>query len=79
MFFQLSLSSIQIEEQKETIRFELEGLDFRPDVEPELTDLIHAVRLFSIIVVFRNTESFTLKQKCLFINKMLYKHIKAQI
>ena len=33
----------QIAEQKETIRFELESLDFRPDVEPELTDLIHAV------------------------------------
>lgn len=38
-----NLKDAEIEEQKQTIQFELESLDFRPDVEPQLTDLIHAV------------------------------------
>ena len=42
---------IKIAEQKDTIRFELESLDFRPDVEPELTDLIHAVGNFTIFIL----------------------------
>ena len=33
----------QIEEQKMVVQFELENLEMRPDPEPILTDLIHAV------------------------------------
>ena len=33
----------QIEEQKMVVQFELENLEMRPDPEPVLTDLIHAV------------------------------------
>ena len=37
----------QIEEQKMVVQFELENLEMRPDPEPVLTDLIHAVCVFS--------------------------------
>ena len=36
----------QIEEQKMVVQFELENLEMRPDPEPILTDLIHAVSFF---------------------------------
>ena len=42
----------QIEEQQQTIAFELESLDYRPDFEPQLTDLIHAVRCLQKNLVF---------------------------
>lgn len=34
-----------------TIGFELESLDYRPDFEPQLTDLIHAVRFVLLLTV----------------------------
>lgn len=37
-----NMTEDEIEEQKMTIGFELESLDYRPDFEPQLTDLIHA-------------------------------------
>lgn len=36
----------QVEEQKMVVQFELENLEFRPDPEPALTDLVHAVSVF---------------------------------
>ena len=36
----------QIEEQKMVVQFELDNLEMRPDPEPILTDLIHAVSFF---------------------------------
>lgn len=32
----------EVEEQQQTIGFELESLEYRPDFEPQLTDLVHA-------------------------------------
>jgi len=37
---------LQIEEQKMVVQFELENLEMRPDPEPVLTDLIHAVSFY---------------------------------
>ena len=38
----------QIEEQKMVVQFELENLEMRPDPEPILTDLIHAVSFLAV-------------------------------
>ena len=35
----------KIEEQKMVVQFELENLEMKPDAEPALTDLIHAVSI----------------------------------
>jgi len=52
----------QIEEQKMVVQFELENLEMRPDPEPVLTDLIHAVSLFSTSMGF--FKLFILHQLC---------------
>jgi len=37
-----NIAKEEVDEQKQTIAFELESLDYRPDFEPQLTDLIHS-------------------------------------
>nr|XP_047134684.1 mitochondrial-processing peptidase subunit alpha isoform X1 [Hydra vulgaris] len=37
-----TLKDSEVEEQKQSILFELDSLNYRPDLEPQLTDLIHA-------------------------------------
>lgn len=44
----------KIEEQKMVVQFELENLDMKPDPEPALTDLIHAVSILNLKVVLYN-------------------------
>ena len=44
----------KIEEQKMVVQFELENLDMKPDPEPALTDLIHAVSILNLKVVLHN-------------------------
>lgn len=41
--FSICLFGYQVEEQKMTVQFELENLEFKLDPEPLLTDMIHAV------------------------------------
>ena len=42
------VSFSKIEEQKMVVQFELENLDMKPDPEPALTDLIHAVSILNL-------------------------------
>ena len=41
----------KIEEQKMVVQFELENLDMKPDPEPALTDLIHAVSILNLKII----------------------------
>lgn len=52
----------QIEEQKMVVQFELENLEMRPDPEPVLTDMIHAVS-YNVAVTF---SIFLHKLCCIF-------------
>jgi len=43
---------MQLEDVRQTISFELETLDIRPDPEPLLVEMIHAVRVTSVLLWF---------------------------
>ena len=48
LYITIFVSFSKIEEQKMVVQFELENLDMKPDPEPALTDLIHAVSILNL-------------------------------
>jgi len=51
---------MQLEDVRQTISFELETLDRRPDPEPLLVEMIHAVSLQTVISVHYNSINVSL-------------------
>lgn len=77
--YKLKLNHLQVQIARQTVQFELESLHTRPEQEPILMDMIHAVSLKNIIDVLtyfffftRITNIFSCKKRKHIIMDMLY-------
>ena len=64
-----NITADEVELQKQTLEFELENLDYRPDCEPQLTDLVSkSFKFFSPLPSGSNTvQNWPIMSKKFFI------------